>query len=117
MAFLRVFRKEGYDCESSTFPVGKGGAPMPYCTFFNRGIAFHGSKQVPGYNASHGCVRMYTEDARWINTVFVDMGKTRVFVDRNLPKGISGESSYTPSAEWVNAGKYRKGAVDEFAWH
>ncbi|MGD9794146.1 MAG: peptidoglycan-binding protein [Acidimicrobiia bacterium] len=26
--------------------------------YFNAGIAFHGSLDVPGYNASHGCVRL-----------------------------------------------------------
>jgi lipoprotein-anchoring transpeptidase ErfK/SrfK len=111
-----VFRKEGAECKSSSFPVDKpgGGAPMPYCVFFNGGIAFHGSDTLPGYNASHGCVRMYTEDARWLNTQFIEMGRTQVLVDKNLPKASS--SSSAPRSAWNSPGQ-RKGGVDGFAWH
>ena len=50
-----------------------GGALMPYCMHFFRGYALHGSYDVPGYRASHGCVRMFIEDARWLNEEFVDL--------------------------------------------
>ena len=60
--------KRGADCFSRVFPVDtQGGAPMPYCMFFYQGYALHGSEAVPGYNASHGCVRLYTEDAEWLS--------------------------------------------------
>lgn len=108
-----VFRKEGADCESGTFPVKtNGGAPMPYCTFFNGGIAFHGSSEVPGHHASHGCIRMYTEDARWLNTSFVKLGSTKVYVDRGLP-GMRTYSSW----DLVPGGSSKKGAIEEFVWH
>lgn len=69
-----VFNKEGAKCRSRSFPVDRGGgAPMPYCMFFHTGYALHGSHEVPGYNASHGCVRMYTKDAKWLNEQFVDL--------------------------------------------
>lgn len=82
---FRVFRKQGAECISNTFPLPDGGAIMPYCMFFHRGFAIHGSLFVPGYNASHGCVRVFPEDARWLNTEFIDLprkGKsgTRVIV-------------------------------------
>lgn len=114
-----IFRKEGAECKSSTFPIEKkgGGAPMPYCVFFNGGIAFHGSSTVPGYNASHGCVRMYTEDARWLNTNFVEMGKTRVLVDTNIPKARSIGLFSSPSKPSPHLGGYKKGGIDTFAWH
>ncbi|HEX5037822.1 MAG TPA: L,D-transpeptidase [bacterium] len=64
--------KGGRKCKSGKFPIGKGGAPMPYCMFFRRGYALHGSPEVPGYNASHGCVRLFTEDALWLNEFFVE---------------------------------------------
>lgn len=67
-----VYRKQGASCKSSKFPLGKGGAPMPYCMFFKGGFALHGSPNVPGYNDSHGCVRLYTDDAKWLNQYFVD---------------------------------------------
>lgn len=68
-----VFDKRDEKCFSKKFPVGRGGAKMPYCMFFYKGFAVHGSKQVPGYHASHGCVRVFTKDAQWLNENFVDM--------------------------------------------
>lgn len=69
-----VFQKRDKFCQSNSFPVDKGGgAPMPYCMFFSDGFALHGSAEVPGYNASHGCVRMFKEDAEWLNREFVEL--------------------------------------------
>ena len=76
---FRVTRKKGAACKSSIYPVGKGGAPMPYCTFFNGGYAIHGSPDVPNYNASHGCVRVLPSDAQWLSNNFLSIG-TRVKV-------------------------------------
>lgn len=73
-----IYRMGGEDCKSTIFPVGRGGAPMPYCMFFHGGYAIHGSNSVPDYNASHGCVRMVPEDARWLNEEFVHEGITKV---------------------------------------
>lgn len=74
---FRVIRKQDIDCISTAFPVrsdgNNGGAIMPYCMHFFRGYALHGSDIVPGYNASHGCVRMFIEDARWLNEEFIDV--------------------------------------------
>ncbi|MBS0357981.1 MAG: L,D-transpeptidase [Proteobacteria bacterium] len=68
------FRKQGADCISSKFPIETdGGAPMPYCMHFNGGYALHGSFEVPGYRASHGCIRLFSEDARWLNQEFIDL--------------------------------------------
>ncbi|MGD9591681.1 MAG: L,D-transpeptidase [Candidatus Berkiella sp.] len=75
-----IYTKKGAGCKSSRFPVGKGGAPMPYCMFFKGGYALHGSYHVPNYNASHGCVRMSPADAKWLNLNFVRVGSTRVKV-------------------------------------
>lgn len=74
-----IYSKGGSGCVSHKFPVGRGGAPMPYCMFFHGGFALHGSYEVPGYNASHGCVRMYPEDAKWLNHIFTD-GESHVSV-------------------------------------
>lgn len=72
---FRVIRKQDIDCISTAFPIradgDNGGAIMPYCMHFFRGYALHGSDVVPGYNASHGCVRMFIEDARWLNEEFI----------------------------------------------
>lgn len=74
-----ISSKGGRGCVSSIYPVGIGGAPMPYCMFFHGGFALHGSPEVPGYNASHGCVRMFYEDAEWLNHEFTNYG-TKVIV-------------------------------------
>ncbi|MBS0288567.1 MAG: L,D-transpeptidase [Proteobacteria bacterium] len=73
-----IYHKGDENCKSSRFPLGKGGAPMPYCMYFHGGYALHGSNFVPNYNASHGCVRMSFEDAQWLNEDFVQVGSTRV---------------------------------------
>lgn len=70
---FRVFSKEDSRCKSDVFPIGKGGAKMPYCMYFHKGFALHGSDDMPGYRASHGCVRMFVRDAKWLNENFVDV--------------------------------------------
>jgi len=68
----RVFSKEDEKCKSDIFPIGKGGAKMPFCMYFHKGFALHGSDDMPGFRASHGCVRMFVRDAKWLNKEFVD---------------------------------------------
>lgn len=70
---FRVYSLGSSRCVSSKFPVGKGGAPMPYCMFFNGGQALHGSPGgVIRGNESHGCVRLFVDDAEWLRYDFVD---------------------------------------------
>jgi lipoprotein-anchoring transpeptidase ErfK/SrfK len=62
-------------CTSPTFPMPHGGGPMPYCMYFNSQQALHGFPHVnTARNASHGCVRMLTSDARWLRYNFVHIG-------------------------------------------
>lgn len=88
---FRVIRKQDIDCISTVFPRrangNNGGAIMPYCMHFLRGFALHGSDVVPGYRDSHGCVRMFIEDARWLNEEFINLpggGEkgTKVIIDQ-----------------------------------
>jgi hypothetical protein len=53
----RVFRKE---LRSWSYPYQVW---LPYASYFNGGIAFHASANVPPYPASHGCVRLPSPDA------------------------------------------------------
>lgn len=76
-----IYHKEGQGCASTRYPVGHGGAPMPYCMFFNGNYALHGSYEVPGYNASHGCVRLFVKDAKWLNQEFTEGHSTAVIVN------------------------------------
>jgi lipoprotein-anchoring transpeptidase ErfK/SrfK len=74
-----VLSKGGAGCRSSRYPVGRGGAPMPYCMFFSKYYAIHGSHDVPNYNASHGCVRVTPNEAKWLSNNFVTIG-TKVVI-------------------------------------
>lgn len=70
---FRVFSKENQFCKSDVYPIGKGGAKMPYCMYFHKGFALHGSDDIPGYRASHGCIRMFVQDAKWLNEYFTEI--------------------------------------------
>ncbi len=76
---FRIISKGGPGCKSSRYPLGKGGAPMPYCMFFSKYYAIHGSYDVPNYNASHGCVRVHPGDAKWLSHNFMKIG-TKVII-------------------------------------
>ena len=87
---FRIIRKQDEYCISTVFPRNAdgsiGGASMPYCMHFMRGFALHGSDVVPGYRASHGCIRLFIEDARWLNEEFINLPEgslkgTRVIVE------------------------------------
>jgi hypothetical protein len=68
-----------FNCKSTRYPLPKGGAPMPYCMFFNGHQGLHGSYNVVDGNASHGCVRLHVADAEWLRFNFATIG-TRVIV-------------------------------------
>lgn len=76
---FRIYSLGSSDCYSKRFPLGRGGAPMPYCMYFNGGQGLHGSDAVGPGNYSHGCVRVEVEDARWIRFNFARIG-TKVIV-------------------------------------
>lgn len=59
LGFWKVFRKQ-----VKGFSRKYDNAPMPYMQMYDEmGIAFHGGK-LPGYPASHGCVRLPVEFAK-----------------------------------------------------
>lgn len=66
-------------CKSTIYPLPRGGAPMPYCMFFNKNQGLHGSYNVVEGNVSHGCVRLRVGDAEWLRFQFVNRG-TKVIV-------------------------------------
>lgn len=76
---FRIHSLGSSSCVSSKYPVGKGGAPMPYCMFFNGMQGLHGSHEVVEGNISHGCVRLHVDDAEWIRFNFATIG-TKVIV-------------------------------------
>ncbi|KTD22299.1 enhanced entry protein EnhA [Legionella lansingensis] len=75
----RIISKGGAGCRSSRYPLPNGGAKMPYCMFYSKYYAIHGSYDVPNYNASHGCIRVTPGDALWLHRNFIRIG-TKVVV-------------------------------------
>jgi len=69
---FRIYSLGDSGCVSRKFPVPEGGAPMPYCMYFNGGQALHGSYEVEYANVSHGCIRIHVSDAKWLRYHFVD---------------------------------------------
>lgn len=69
---FRIFSLGSAGCRSSKYPLPRGGAPMPYCMFFNKNQALHGSPHVVKGNVSHGCVRLHVGDAKWIRFNFAE---------------------------------------------
>lgn len=61
-------------CKSPSFPIPKGGSPMPFCMYFNAAQALHGSYHVVDGNISHGCVRLHVADAKWLRFNFATIG-------------------------------------------
>lgn len=57
-------------------------APMPWSVFFHAGYAIHGTTEVRrlGSVASHGCVRLLTDNARTFYQLVVDYGKESTLI-------------------------------------
>jgi hypothetical protein len=72
-------------CYSKVYPKPQGGGLMPYCMFFNKGEALHGSPDpaVVEANVSHGCVRMRIPDAEWMRNNFAQVGTKVVILPYN----------------------------------
>lgn len=72
---FRVYNKRGENCKSGEYPVETvGGAKMPYCMYFYRGFTIHAAYEVPPYNSSHGCIRVFPSAAKWLNEEFIALG-------------------------------------------
>lgn len=79
---------------------------MPwYFNFYaRRGIAMH-QYFLPGYPASHGCLRLQEKDARWIYN-WADLwrvsGKTGAITSTGTPVIIFGDYIFGVSPPWIN---------------
>ena len=78
---FRVTRKDA-DHHSSVYPEPDGGWPMPWALRFYRGEYWIHGGDLVGHPASHGCVRMFPEDAERL-FAWADVG-TRVRIVRTL---------------------------------
>lgn len=75
----KIIRKGDANAKSHVYPIGCGKknkpcAPMPWFMQFEKhGYGFHGSDRMVGKHASHGCVRLFADDAKWLNQYFVEI--------------------------------------------
>jgi len=81
---FRITRKLGRWAESWLYAVATEdeparGTPVPYFMRFYPGYGLHAYHIVPGRHDSHGCVRLFFDDAKWLNLEFAEVG-TRVIV-------------------------------------
>lgn len=72
----KIYSVGGEECYSKSYPRPNGGGLMPWCMYFHKGMALHGSPDsiVVDGNISHGCVRMRIADAEWMVKHFAKVG-------------------------------------------
>lgn len=80
-----ILKKYGYNKRSIKYPLGCKGKTCARMYYFSKfhpeGIGLHGSDEINvNFNASHGCVRLHKENARWLNLNFIKVNQTKVIV-------------------------------------
>jgi hypothetical protein len=71
---------------STKFPGGdyNGLGNMPYAVFIRGGFALHGTPKGNwkrlGHKASHGCIRMHPDNAKWFNQLVRQYGVQSVWI-------------------------------------
>lgn len=66
--------------------------------YFVGGFAIHGSNSVPGYPASHGCVRIPNKTSEWFVTDIPDKIAVYVFDGTTTPKPLAAGANPLPPA-------------------
>jgi len=84
--------REGYDTPTGNFqpyllkPMHYSSkyenAPMPNSIFFHGGYAIHATYDIKhlGRPASHGCVRLSPQDAKWLYRLIKEHGKENTYI-------------------------------------
>jgi lipoprotein-anchoring transpeptidase ErfK/SrfK len=57
-------------------------APMPNSIFFHGGYAIHATDAISklGRPASHGCIRLSPQNAKWLYQIITDYGKDNTYI-------------------------------------
>lgn len=57
-------------------------APMPHSIFFHGGYAIHATTDTKrlGRPASHGCIRLSPQNARWLFTIVKEYGPNNTYI-------------------------------------
>ncbi len=84
---LKVTIKGDEKTRSHKYPLGcprkEPCAPMPWFVgFYKRLFGFHASEKMVGKHDSHGCVRLFLNDARWLHQNFAEERKTKVIIKK-----------------------------------
>lgn len=70
---FKILSKKGLYYRSTMYPINckkKQCALMPYAMHIKySGEAIHSSNDIPGYNASHGCIRVIFEDIKLLSKI------------------------------------------------
>jgi len=87
-------------------------APMPHAIFFtNEGHAIHGTEETKklGRPASHGCVRVATENARTLFALVKEKGlqNTEIVLNGDTPGGESRMAKTSPRKQQMKRAKTR----------
>ena len=71
-----------YSLEAMHYSKKYFNSPMPWSTFFNGGVAIHGTEAIYnlGHAASHGCVRTHPKSARRIYNLVRRYGKNHTTI-------------------------------------
>jgi lipoprotein-anchoring transpeptidase ErfK/SrfK len=58
-------------------------APMPHSIFFHGGYAIHATDAINklGRPASHGCIRLHPQNARWLYQAVNQYGKDNTYIE------------------------------------
>lgn len=58
-------------------------APMPYSIFFHGGYAIHATDAIDklGRPASHGCIRLSPQNAKWLFRLVREYGKDNTYIE------------------------------------
>mgnify|MGYP002780924245 CR=1 FL=1 len=112
--------RKGYETPTGVFTVLQkhvehysrtyDNAPMPYMQRLTwKGVALHAG-QLPGYPASHGCIRLPLAFAKLLYRV-TNLGMTVVITDRATTPRVA------PTPDLVLAGRATAPNLDRFDWH
>ena len=88
---FKVIKREKFHL-SNLYPKGcpntEPCAKMPFYTKFKEtGAGFHGSNDLPSFNASHGCIRLFKDDAQFIYN-FMDIGDKVIVLPYLYPRNF-----------------------------
>lgn len=103
---FKVYREGGAGCKSSKFPIGKGGAPMPYCMFLKRMYPY--KAKIPykvKYTTASGKTAYktkyrYEDRYRYKHTGYALHGSQYIHPSRHGSHGCI--RLQTPDARWLS---------------